>query len=124
MQIKSFDANPRTQTGGARLAGDAVARSIAATRAILQPDAATRHVGCSVVKGSPAQRISIAPGDVITKLNGTAVEDGCHALNLIAQQKPGESIRIHGVRAGRDFEASANVSQWSLPTVTEQFRRY
>jgi serine protease DegS len=77
-----------------------------------------------VVSGGPAAQAGIAPGDVITELDGRTVEDATHALDLIAQHEPGAMIRIGGLRAGRVFELSAEVSQRPSPTAAGQLRPY
>jgi serine protease DegS len=81
-------------------------------------------VVAGVVSEGPADQAGIAPGDVITALDGRKVFDARHALGLIAEHRPGDLIRISGVRAGRSFELSARVSQRPLPTPANPLEPY
>ncbi|UCE89640.1 MAG: Do family serine endopeptidase [Pseudomonadota bacterium] len=65
----------------------------------------------NVFRGGPADTAGIAPGDVITHINDTVVNDVGDALNLISQAKPGDQIRVEGVRRGEPFTKDATVAQ-------------
>jgi Do/DeqQ family serine protease len=54
----------------------------------------------AVVRGSPAQKAGILPGDVITKINGTPIKDDRMALRLVANLKPNKSYPIDIFRKG------------------------
>ena len=47
-----------------------------------------------VLKGGPADRGGIRPGDVLLSVNGHPVKDSSSLLNLIAALKPDEDIQI------------------------------
>ena len=47
-----------------------------------------------VLKGGPADRAGIRPGDILTAVDGKPVADTTEMLNLIAQLTPGKSAKI------------------------------
>jgi len=64
-----------------------------------------------VLKGGPAQRAGLQPGDVITTLNGAAVADVRTALTAITHAPPGSRMAITGRRDGKTFHLDARVGQ-------------
>lgn len=69
----------------------------------------------SVLRGSPAAKAGIQPGDVITEMDGDPVNDAQDALNFIARRQPGETLFVKGVRSGKPFLAHAKVGQRPTP---------
>ena len=53
----------------------------------------------AVYKESPAYKVGIRPGDIITDLNGIALGDGRKGVQFIEQSRPGDSITL-GVQRG------------------------
>ena len=53
-----------------------------------------------VVAGSPADAAGIQPGDVVTQVDGVALDDNHTMTTLMAQHKPGDRVRITLQRAG------------------------
>lgn len=61
--------------------------------------------------GSPAQQAGVQPGDVLTAIDGTAVRSAQEAIARIATRKPGESVRLQGMRGRQRFELEARVGE-------------
>ncbi|MGH8287042.1 MAG: S1C family serine protease [Steroidobacteraceae bacterium] len=61
--------------------------------------------------GSPAQQAGVQPGDVLTAIDGTAVRSAQEAIARIATRKPGESVRLQGMRGRQRFELQARVGE-------------
>ena len=57
----------------------------------------------SVDAGGAAQRAGILPGDVITRVEETAVVDGQHIMMEIRNKKPGDTVTIEVYRNGQTF---------------------
>jgi putative serine protease PepD len=53
-----------------------------------------------VVAGSPAEAAGIQPGDVLTRLDNTALGTGQSLAGILAQHKPGDQVRITLQRQG------------------------
>jgi serine protease DegS len=64
-----------------------------------------------VLREGPADKAGLEPGDIITELNGKAIDSSHAALNIIAQTRPGEQISIRGIRNGKVLELSATVAE-------------
>jgi len=61
--------------------------------------------GClvgDVNKDGPADKAGIKRGDVITKFNGTEVENSVQLRNLVAEAGPGSDANVHVLRDGRE----------------------
>jgi serine protease DegS len=72
------------------------------------------QAGVVVVKlviGSPAADAGIEPRDIILKVNGVAVQSSQDALTRIANAKPGQKIRITGIRGTQSFDSVVTVSE-------------
>jgi serine protease DegQ len=54
-----------------------------------------------VVRGGPADRAGMRPGDILLDVGGTAVADTTQMLNLIAQLTPGAKARMTVMRKNR-----------------------
>ena len=64
-------------------------------------------VVAGVLRGGPAHRAGIAPGDVILRIEGEPVSDVRAALDRIAARRPGTRLELEGLREGvpRRWEA-------------------
>ena len=65
----------------------------------------------NIIRNGPADQAGLTRGDVITRINGDAVNNVRTALTLISQAKPGSTVKISGIRRGKIFEADAVVMQ-------------
>lgn len=54
----------------------------------------------ATVRGGPAQKAGLLPGDVITKINNVVVKDERQALKLVASLTPGKSYSVEVFRKG------------------------
>jgi serine protease DegQ len=54
-----------------------------------------------VVRGGPADRVGVKPGDILVEIGGNAVPDSTAMLNLIASLPPGQSAAIKVLRGGK-----------------------
>ncbi len=54
----------------------------------------------AVVRGSPAQKAGLLPGDVITKINNITIKDDRMALRIVAGLTPGQSYPLEIFRKG------------------------
>ncbi len=61
--------------------------------------------------GSPAQQAGLQPGDLLLAIDGAVPASAQDALGRIAGTKPGTSIVLRGLRAGRVFEVRAQVGE-------------
>jgi len=69
-----------------------------------------------VMRGGPADKAGLEPGDIITSINDEAVLDTSSAMKLISEQRPDTVIRLGGVRNGEAFVARVRVKQRPLLT--------
>lgn len=72
------------------------------------------QAGVVVVKlviGSPAADAGIEPRDIILTVNGVAVQSAQDALTRIANAKPGQKIRITGIRGTGRFDSEVKVGE-------------
>ena len=65
----------------------------------------------NIIRSGPADQAGLTRGDVITRINGDAVNNVRTALNLIGQAKPGSTVKLSGIRRGEKFEVDATVMQ-------------
>ena len=72
------------------------------------------QAGVVVVKlviGSPAADAGIEPRDIILTVNGVTVQSTQDALTRIANAKPGQKIRITGIRGTERFDSEVKVTE-------------
>jgi Do/DeqQ family serine protease len=68
-----------------------------------------------VLRGGPADKAGIKPGDVLTEVEGKAVADPTAMLNLIAALAPGSSAKMKLKRQGQDVDATISVGRRPKP---------
>ena len=64
-----------------------------------------------VVRGGPADKAGIKPGDVLVEVAGAPVRDAGGMLNLIAQLVPGDNARLKVVRQGQSTEVTVTIGK-------------
>ncbi len=74
-----------------------------------------------VLRNGPADMAGLAPGDIITEIDGKPVHDAREAMALIAQQTPGTRVEITVMRQGKPLRLTAVIGQ--RPTRLEKDRR-
>ncbi len=70
----------------------------------------------NVQQGSAADKAGVKRGDVVTAINGEAVEDGNSLRNRVAGTKPGTEITLKIVRDGKDLEVKATLGEFDTKT--------
>ncbi|MDP1654350.1 MAG: Do family serine endopeptidase [Rhodocyclaceae bacterium] len=68
-----------------------------------------------VMRGSPADRAGIKPGDVLLTVGGRAVKDAQVMLELIAALTPGENAKFGLSREGKPLEATISIGKRPRP---------
>jgi len=58
--------------------------------------------GSAVANGSPAEKAGLKNGDVITKIDGTAIDDNGGLSSIIGQYKPGDTVTVTYLRDGKE----------------------
>jgi serine protease DegQ len=64
-----------------------------------------------VLRGGPADRAGIHPGDVLVAVNGKPVTDSVSLLNLIAGLAPGQTAQLRLIREQKELQAVATVEK-------------
>src|SRR6059036_251245 len=68
-----------------------------------------------VLRGGPADKAGIKPGDVLLEVQGKPVADPAAMLNLIAALAPGSAATMKVKRQGQDMDASVTVGRRPKP---------
>jgi S1-C subfamily serine protease len=68
-----------------------------------------------VLRGGPADKAGIKPGDVLLEVEGKPVADPTAMLNLVAALPPGQGARMKLRRNGKDIEADITVGRRPKP---------
>jgi serine protease DegQ len=68
-----------------------------------------------VLRGGPADKAGIKPGDVLLEVQGKPVADPAAMLNLIAALAPGSAAMMRVKRQGQDVDASVTVGRRPKP---------
>jgi serine protease Do len=63
----------------------------------------TSQSGETVVTGGPADKAGIEPGDVITKIDGTAIDEKTSLTSLLGKHKVGDTVKVT-VQRGSDVK--------------------
>jgi Do/DeqQ family serine protease len=68
-----------------------------------------------VLRGGPADKAGIKPGDILVEVQGRPVADPAGMLNLIAALSPGQSAKLKLKRQGKSVEAAITVGRRPKP---------
>src|SRR5438874_12579961 len=68
-----------------------------------------------VLRGGPADKAGVKPGDVLTEVEGKPVADPAAMLNLVAALAPGSAATMEVKRQGQDMDASVTVGRRPKP---------
>ena len=68
-----------------------------------------------VLRGGPADKAGVKPGDVLFEIQGKPVSDPASMLNLVAALAPGETARMKLKRKGSDVDADITVGRRPKP---------
>ena len=72
-----------------------------------------------VLRGGPADKAGVKPGDVLVEVQGKPVADTAGMLNLIAALPPGEPAKMKLKRQGQDVDATITVGRRPKPQRVE-----
>ena len=73
-----------------------------------------------VLRGGPAYRAGIRPGDVLLKVDGKAVGDSSSLLGLIAALPPGQNANLELIRQQKTMQLSAPIEKRPLMRQNKQ----
>src|SRR6201996_4344178 len=68
-----------------------------------------------VLKGGPADKAGIKPGDILVGVNGQEITDTTRLLNVIAQIKPGTDAKVHLVRKNKEMDLTVMIGKRPPP---------
>ena len=68
-----------------------------------------------VLRGGPADKAGVKPGDILLEVDGKPVADPAAMLNLVAALAPGASATMKLKRRGQDVDASVTVGRRPKP---------
>src|SRR2546423_884395 len=68
-----------------------------------------------VLRGGPADKAGVKPGDVLVEVEGKPVADPATMLNLIAALAPGASAKLKLQRQGRELDSAVTVGRRPKP---------
>lgn len=72
-----------------------------------------------VLRGGPADRAGIKPGDILVTVEKRPVTDSSSMLNLIAALKPGKSAALQVIRNGKHLAINVTVGRRPAPNQTQ-----
>ena len=68
-----------------------------------------------VLRGGPADKAGVKPGDILVEVQGKPVADPAGMLNLIAALEPGQSAKVKLKRQGQEVDATVTVGRRPKP---------
>ncbi|HEY3597690.1 MAG TPA: Do family serine endopeptidase [Paraburkholderia sp.] len=78
-------------------------------------DQKTGAIVAGVLKGGPADKAGIKPGDILIGVNGQDITDTTRLLNVIAQIKPGTDAKVHLVRKNKELDLTVMIGKRPPP---------
>jgi serine protease Do len=68
-------------------------------------------VVANVAQNTPAERAGLRSGDIITRVDGTAIKQGGDLRRLLRDRKPGDTIRLGVMRDGETTTLTARLAE-------------
>jgi len=68
-----------------------------------------------VLRGGPADKAGVKPGDVLYQIEGKPVADPSTMLNVVAALAPGANAHMKLKRKGQDVDAEVSVGRRPKP---------
>lgn len=65
----------------------------------------------AIVPGSPAEKAGLKDGDIITKINGQAIDQSHSVSSLIGQHKVGDKVTLTILRSGKEQSIDATLEE-------------
>jgi len=75
-----------------------------------------------VVPGLTAEKAGLEPGDIITKVDGTAVGNNDELRQLIARKKPNSTVKLSIIRSGKSRELNVELSEMPKAAVAKEIK--
>jgi serine protease DegQ len=69
-----------------------------------------------VVRGAPAEKAGVKPGDILLAVDANPVLDSNSMLNLIAALEPGKEATLKILRNRNEMQIKVNVGKRPKPT--------
>ncbi|WP_019634732.1 S1C family serine protease [Actinomadura atramentaria] len=63
-----------------------------------------------VTRGGPAEKAGLKPGDLITKVDSTPIEDASDLIALIRSKAPGDKVKVTYIRGGQEHTAELTLA--------------
>ena len=73
----------------------------------------------SVVEGSPAEAAGLQRSDIITAVNGNAIEGADDLVSIVADANPGDHLELSVYRQGKTIELTVTVGE-NIQSATQQ----
>ena len=64
-----------------------------------------------VLRGGPADKAGIKPGDILISINDDTISDTTRLLNVVAQIKPGTSVKVHLMRKSKELDLAVVIGK-------------
>ena len=68
-----------------------------------------------VLQGGPADKAGIKPGDILVSINDDTITDTTRLLNVVAQIKPGTSVKVHLMRKNKELDVNVMIGKRPAP---------
>lgn len=72
-----------------------------------------------LVSGGPADKAGVEPGDIITKIDGTTIDQGASLTSIIGQDSVGQTVTLTVQRNGKTLELKATLIAAPSDTATQ-----
>ena len=118
--MEQLIANGKVSRGQLGVSVETVTADIAKKQSIAVDHGA---LVAKVESGSPAQKAGIEKGDVITAVNGTAIDTSAQLRNRIGLTKPGTSVQLTLNRDGNRKTLAVVLAEAQPPVQKAQLMR-